>query len=230
MVDAGRASAGRARPAQPLRAGSTGLSVNLMAGDGPCGRLGVLGGELTGFVGRRGELAEVREVLAGARLVTLTGPGGIGKTRLAVRAAAEMRRGFRDGTWVVERAGLRDAASLAAEVARSLGLLDQSSRWGVAALAERLAARQMLLVVDNCEHLRDACAVFAGALLRACPALRILATSRGVLGLVGRWQAPSPTLTSQTLSWGCREASSWRHSVIVTPRQPQLNYLTGNRG
>lgn len=154
----------------------------------------MLGGELTGFVGRRGELAGVREALAGARLVTLTGPGGIGKTRLAVRAAAEMRRGFRDGTWVVELAGLRDAALLAAEVARSLGLLDQSSRWGVAALAERLAARQMLLVVDNCEHLRDACAVFAGALLRACPELRILATSREVLGVGGEVTFPVPPM------------------------------------
>lgn len=100
-----------------------------MWGDGPPRRPEALGGELTGFVGRRRELAEVRAAFAGARLVTLTGPGGIGKTRLAVRAAAQMRRGFRDGTWLVELAGLRDAALLAPEVARSLGLLDQSSRW-----------------------------------------------------------------------------------------------------
>ena len=123
------------------------LSVNVMAGDEPPGRLGVLGGELTGFVGRRRELAGVREALASARLVTLTGPGGIGKTRLAVQAVAEMRRGFRDGVRVVELADLRDPALLAAEVARSLGLLDRSSRWGIAALAEGLAPRQMLVVL-----------------------------------------------------------------------------------
>ena len=165
-----------------------------MWGDGPLRRPEALGGELTGFVGRRRELAEVRAAFAGARLVTLTGPGGIGKTRLAVRAAAQMRRGFRDGTWLVELAGLRDAALLAPEVARSLGLLDQSSRWGVATLAERLAGRQILLVVDNCEHLRDACAVLAGALLRTCAELRILATSREVLGVSGEVTFPVPPM------------------------------------
>jgi predicted ATPase len=156
--------------------------------------LEALGGELTGFVGQRKELAELRVALAGARLVTLTDPDGIGKTRLAARAAAQMHRGFRDGAWLVELAALRDAALLAPEVARSPGLLDQSSRWGVAALAERLAGRQVLLVVDNCEHLRDACAVLAGALLRACAELRILATSREVLGVSGEVTFPLPPM------------------------------------
>jgi predicted ATPase len=105
-----------------------------------------------------------------------------------------MRRGFRDGAWVVELAGLRDGALLAPEVARSLGLLDQSARWGVATLAERLAGREILLVVDNCEHLRDACAVLAGALLRACPGLRILGTSREVLGVGGEVSFPVPPM------------------------------------
>jgi predicted ATPase/DNA-binding CsgD family transcriptional regulator len=178
----------------PLPAGSVRFSVNVMWRDRPPGRAQALGGELTGFVGRRRELAGVRAALAGARLVTLTGPGGIGKTRLAVRAAAQMRRGFRDGAWVVELAGLSDGALLAAEVARSLGLLDQSARWGVATLAERLAGREILLVVDNCEHLRDACAVLAGALLRACPGLRILGTSRAVLGVGGEVSFPVPPM------------------------------------
>jgi predicted ATPase len=152
--------------------------------------LDLLEGELTGFVGRRCELAGVRTALAGARLVTLTGPGGIGKTRLAVRAAAQLRRGFRDGASVVELAGLHDEALLASEVARALGMIDQSSRWSVVALTEQLAGRQLLLVVDNCEHLRDACAVLAGALLRACSGLRILATSREVLGVSGEVTLP----------------------------------------
>ena len=177
-------------------------------------RLEALGGELTGFVGRRGELAGVRAAFAGARLVTLTGPGGIGKTRLAVRAAAQMRRGFRDGAWLVELAGLRDAALLAPEVARSLGLLDQSSRWGVAALAERLAGQQVLLVVDNCEHLRDACAVLAGALLRACAELRILATSREVLGVSGEVTFPVPPMPVPAEGGGLSEQSLLGYEAV----------------
>lgn len=165
-----------------------------MGGDGPLGRRSPLDPELTGFVGRRRELAGLRKALGSSRLVTLTGPGGIGKTRLAVRAAANQRRAFRDGIWLVELAGLRDAALLAPEVARSLGLLDQSSRWGVAALAERLADRQLLLILDNCEHLLDACAVLAGALLRTCFQLRILATSREVLGVSGEVTFPVPPM------------------------------------
>jgi predicted ATPase/DNA-binding CsgD family transcriptional regulator len=171
-----------------------------MAARGPPAGLDLRDGELTGFVGRRTELAGVRAALTGARLVTLTGPGGIGKTRLAVRTAALVRRAFRDGVWLVELAGLRDGALLAAEVARSLGLLDQSSRWGVAALAERLAGREILLVIDNCEHLRDACAILAGALLRACPKLRVLATSREVLGVAGEVTFPVPPLPVPTES------------------------------
>ncbi|MBV9095325.1 MAG: LuxR family transcriptional regulator [Streptosporangiaceae bacterium] len=151
--------------------------------------------ELSGFVGRRAELGRVRAALASARLVTLTGPGGIGKTRLAVQAATEMRRSFRDGAWMTELAGLRDPGLLAPEVARSLGLLDQSASWGVATLADSLAGRQVLLVLDNCEHLLDACAVLAGALLRACPGLRILTTSRQVLGVPGEVTFPVPPMS-----------------------------------
>jgi predicted ATPase len=137
----------------------------------------------------------VRAALAGARLVTLTGPGGIGKTRLAVQAATEMRRRFRDGAWMAELAGLRDPALLAPEVAGAFGLLDQSSGWAVATLADSLARRQALLVLDNCEHLLDACAVLARALLRACPELRILVTSRQVLGVPGEVTFPVPPLS-----------------------------------
>ncbi len=153
--------------------------------DRSSGPHGNIRGELSGFVGRRAELGRVRAALAGARLVTLTGPGGIGKTRLAVQAAAEARRSFRDGAWMAELAGLRDPGLLASEVARAFGLLDQSAGWAVATLADRLAGRHALLVLDNCEHLLDACAVLAGALLRACPDLRIMATSRQVLGVPG---------------------------------------------
>ena len=159
------------------------------------GPRGSIRGELSGFVGRRAELGRVRAALAGARLVTLTGPGGIGKTRLAVQAATGARRSFRDGAWMAELAGLRDPGLLASEVARAFGLLDQSAGWAVATLADSLAGRHALLVLDNCEHLLDACAVLAGALLRACPDLRILATSRQVLGVPGEVTFPVPPMS-----------------------------------
>src|SRR5215510_10276023 len=153
-----------------------------MASGGPSGRLR---GELTEFVGRRAELALVRQTLGNARLVTLIGPGGIGKTRLAIEAASSARRAFPDGVGVAELSGLRDPALLVPEVARSLGLADKSARWAVASLSDRLAGQRVLLVLDQCEHLADACAVMADALLRACPGLRIVATSRHVLGVAG---------------------------------------------
>ena len=160
------------------------------------GRLaGELRGELTEFVGRRAELARVRDALAGARLVTLTGPGGIGKTRLALQVAAGAVRAFRDGVWLAELAGLRDPGLLVGEVARSLGLSDRSARWAVASLADYLQRRQVLLVLDGCEHLADACAVMVDALLRGCPGLRIIATSRHVLGVAGEVTIAVPPMT-----------------------------------
>jgi non-specific serine/threonine protein kinase len=159
------------------------------------GSAGRLRGELTEFIGRRAELTLVREALGGARLVTLTGPGGIGKTRLALEAASAARRAFRDGVWLAELGGLRDPALLVPEVARSLGLSDQSPRWAVAALADYLEPRCLLLVVDQCEHLADACAVMADALLRACPGLHIIATSRHVLGVAGEVTVAVPPMT-----------------------------------
>ena len=154
-----------------------------------------LRGELTEFVGRRAELALIRRELASARLVTLTGPGGIGKTRLALQAADAARRAFGDGVWLAELGGLRDPALVVAEVARSLGLSDQSARWVVAPLADYLQGKQVLLVLDGCEHLADACAVMADALLRACPELRIIATSRHVLGVAGEVTVAVPPMT-----------------------------------
>jgi len=154
-----------------------------------------LRGELTEFVGRRSELTGVREALGAARLVTLTGPGGIGKTRLAIEAASGARRAFRDGVWLAELGGLRDAALLVPEVARSLGLSDRSARWAVAALTDYLAGKQVLLVLDQCEHLADACAVMTDALLRGCSDLRIIATSRHVLGVAGEVTVAVPPMT-----------------------------------
>jgi predicted ATPase/DNA-binding CsgD family transcriptional regulator len=141
--------------------------------------------ELTTFVGRRRELREAKEALSFTPLLTLIGPAGVGKTRLALRASSGVRRAFADGVWVAELADLRDPALLAETVASALGLRDVSTRWLVSTLADFIESRHLLLVLDNCEHILDACAVLADTLLRACPDLRILSTSREPLGIGG---------------------------------------------
>jgi predicted ATPase/DNA-binding CsgD family transcriptional regulator len=146
---------------------------------------GNLPAELSSFIGRRRELQEVKAALSVTRLVTLVGPGGVGKTRLALRSATDLRRGIGDGAWMVELASLRDAELVTKAVMTALGLRDEMSGWPVSRLIEYVAAKQLLLVLDNCEHLLDASAVLAEALLREAPAMRILATSRQPLGIAG---------------------------------------------
>lgn len=155
---------------------------------------GALPAELTTFVGRRRELREARRLLGSSRTLTLTGPGGVGKTRLALRVAAEVRRTFPDGVWFVELAALRDPELLPHTVANTLELR-QVSLDPAADLAAHLEQKQLLVVLDNCEHLTDACAVLASKLLAAAPDLRILATSRHVLGTEGEQILPVPPLS-----------------------------------
>src|SRR5215469_3421966 len=157
---------------------------------------GNLPAELTSFVDRRNELAEVKRLLAASRLVTLTGPGGVGKTRLALRAAAGLRRAFRDGVWLVQLDQVRDEALVAQAVTRALGLQDRAGYAPAAALADYLAGRQVLLVLDNCEHLVDAAAKLADRLLRAAPGLRVLATSRESLNIAGETVLAVPPLAA----------------------------------
>ena len=147
------------------------------------GARGNLPGELTSFVGRQTELSQINGGLSTTRLLTLVGPGGVGKTRLAIRAAEKVRRAFPDGTWLVDLSALRDPTLLAEHVAAALGLRDDSGRWLVATLSDYLSNRRLLLVLDNCEHLLDACAALVRAMLRDGSQLRILATSREPLGL-----------------------------------------------
>ena len=155
---------------------------------------GNLPAELTSFVGRRRELAEVKTHLASTRLLTLTGSGGAGKTRLAIRAAAEMARNFKDGACMAALAPIDDPLLVTQAVFSALGLPDVSSRWSMSALIDYLRDRRMLLVLDNCEHLLDSVAVLAGTLLKACPELRILATSRQPLGMAAEVRLRVPSL------------------------------------
>ncbi|TWV53635.1 LuxR family transcriptional regulator [Streptomyces misionensis] len=150
------------------------------------------GAEATTLIGRRAEIARVRRLLSTARLITLTGVGGVGKTRLALRVARDVEGGFPDGVHTVEFAGLREAGLLAQTVATALGLAHpgRDGSDGTDAVAAHLRDRQALLVLDNCEHLVDACARLADTLLRAAPGLRILTTSRHTLGITAEHVFP----------------------------------------
>ncbi|GAA3898810.1 LuxR family transcriptional regulator [Streptomyces lacrimifluminis] len=139
----------------------------------------------TSFVGRRQDVAEIRRSLSGARLLTLTGAGGIGKTRLALEAATVAGEDYPEGVWLVDLAPVRHPAALASATATALGLPDLGARPPLEQLTAHLAERRTLLVLDNCEHLVDACAELARLLLSAAPGLRILTTSRRTLDVVG---------------------------------------------
>ncbi|MFD8245586.1 ATP-binding protein [Nocardia sp. NPDC059691] len=141
--------------------------------------------ELTSFVGRRTEVSEVRNLLTTSRLVTLTGSGGVGKTRLALRAASSARRDFRDGVWSVELADVSDPGLLVEVVAASLNVRDDSAEALLETLVGSLRSRELLLILDNCEQLVDAVAQLTETFLRACPDLRILVTSREPLNAEG---------------------------------------------
>jgi predicted ATPase/DNA-binding CsgD family transcriptional regulator len=150
---------------------------------------------MTSFIGRRHELAETRKKLAVARLVTLVGPGGVGKTRLAIRAASDLGRGVPDGAWLVQLAEVRDAALVGNAVLAALDLRDQGAAEPEALLRSYLADKEMLLVLDNCEHLLQAAARLASDLLRAAPDVRVIATSREPLSIDGEHVLPvSPLL------------------------------------
>jgi predicted ATPase len=140
---------------------------------------------LTSFVGRSVELDEVAELLARYRMVTVTGPGGMGKTRLAGEVARRVADRFADGVWLAELAGVTDPDLVPAAVAAALGIQQSGGGPLMEALAEVLAARQVLLVLDNCEHLIHAVAGLCGTLLPASDDVRILATSREPAGVGG---------------------------------------------
>jgi len=144
----------------------------------PTRRPGNLPAEASSFIGRRRELAEVRKKLTEARLVSLVGPGGVGKTRLAIRAAADLGRGFRGGGWLVELAEVHDPALVTSAVLAALDLRDQAAAEPLALVLSYLRDKELLLVVDNCEHLLGAAAQVVTDMMRAAPGVRVIATSR----------------------------------------------------
>ncbi len=149
--------------------------------------------QLTSFIGREKEMAEIKRLLSAAYLVTLTGSGGAGKTRLALQVAADMVDGYPDGVWLAEFAPIADPALVPKTVASALGVSEQPRSDMTETLVDALRPKALLLVLDNCEHLLAACRDLAAALLRKCPHVRILATSREGLGVPGEtlWRVPS---------------------------------------
>jgi non-specific serine/threonine protein kinase len=151
--------------------------------------------QLTSFIGREKDQAEITDFLAGHRLVTLVGAGGIGKTRLSLEVAHEALNTFPDGLWFIELAPLSDAALVPQAVVNTLGLIEQANRSPQTILTDFLKDKQILLILDNCEHLIQACAQLTEALLRACPNLKMLATSREALGVSGEFAFNVATLS-----------------------------------
>jgi non-specific serine/threonine protein kinase len=152
--------------------------------------------QLTRFIGRERELAEIKPLLAAERLVTLTGAGGAGKTRLALHVAEDLVGAFQHGVWLIELAPVADPDLLPHTIASTLGLRHETGEPLTDALTDFLRPRNALLLLDNCEHLITACAALVSQILRACPRVRILATSREALGIAGEraWRMPSLSL------------------------------------
>ena len=199
-------------------------------------RLTNLPAEVSSFVGRRREMAELRTALESHRLITLTGPGGVGKTRLAFRVAAEVAGGYAHGAWVVELARVQDPALVPHTVASVLGLTETTGRPLMEELVLHLRDRTLLLVLDNCEHVQEACAGLVTRLLSECAAVHVIATSRHALS-VGQGQhmtvlpLPVPVQGRRTRSpeallhydsvrlFVDRAAASWSHFGVTDANQ-----------
>jgi predicted ATPase/class 3 adenylate cyclase/DNA-binding NarL/FixJ family response regulator len=157
--------------------------------------------QFTSFVGRGLQLTEVRKLLSESRLVTLTGAGGVGKTRIAVQVANQLGDEYSDGVWYVDLAPITDPDLVPVTAARALGLPDQPGRSTMDTLLRFVRDRQMLVVLDNCEHLLDACANLVVSVLGGAPGLTLLATSREPIGMTGEatWRVPSLSLADEAI-------------------------------
>jgi predicted ATPase/DNA-binding CsgD family transcriptional regulator len=182
-------------PTREVRGSDRGWLIAFPDGHGDATPPNNLPLELSSFVGREKEVAEVTRLLENTRLLTLTGSGGCGKTRLALAVATGMAKQFEDGAWWAGLASLSDPDLIAQAVAHVLGVREQPHLPLTETLADSLRKRQLLLVLDNCEHLIETCARFAQRMLLSCPRLQILATSREALGVVGEATWRVPTLT-----------------------------------
>jgi len=150
--------------------------------------------QLTNFIGREKEIADVIRLHEEARLVTLIGPGGTGKTRLSIEVANELLAQYADGVWMVELAPILDPLLISRTIAIAIGLRDEPHRPVIDVLCDYLREKRLLLILDNCEHLVDACAQLADTLLHACPYIRILASSREALSIAGETSYLVPSL------------------------------------
>ena len=189
--------------------------------------------ELTSFVGRRQATGEVRRVLANARLVTLVGVGGVGKTRLAVHVARELRRVFPGGVHLVELAEVQDPDLVPQAVAAAVGLRDQTVRDATTVLVDYLADKRLLLVLDNCEHLIEACGALASTLLVTAAGLRVLATSREPLNIPGEHLWPVPPLSVPAATEPPESSQRWEALALFEQRAaavvPGFTLESGNR-
>src|SRR3989475_2951200 len=162
-----------------------------------------LPGQLTSFIGRETEVAEIKHLISRTRLLTLSGAGGNGKTRLALQTAAEMVDHFANGVWFVDMAAVLDPTLIPTTVSTTLRLREQAGQTVLETLVAFLRDKRLLLILDNCEQVVSGCAVLADKLLKACPDLHILATSREGLGIAGEttWRVPSlPVPSNQDLT------------------------------
>jgi predicted ATPase len=141
--------------------------------------------QLTSFVGREDEVREIRRLVGAHRLVTLTGPGGVGKTRLALEAASSFGGAYPAGAWLVELGSLADPTLVPQAIATALGIHEQLRRSVLETLIDALRSRELLIVLDNCEHVVESAAVITETVLQNCAAVRVLATSREPLRVAG---------------------------------------------
>ncbi|HEY2089045.1 MAG TPA: adenylate/guanylate cyclase domain-containing protein, partial [Mycobacterium sp.] len=174
--------------------------------------------QLSSFIGRKAEISGIRDALADNRLVTLTGAGGAGKTRLAIQVAAEMATELADGVWYVDLAPITDPDVVPVTAARALNLPDQPGQQTMDVLLRFIRDRRMLILLDNCEHLLDSSAELVIALLGACPALTLLATSREPIGVAGEvsWRVPSLSLTDEAIELFSDRARRTRPEFRIT--------------
>lgn len=188
----------------PLRVGSAVAAHNLPA-------------QLTSFIGREAEIEQLRHIVADNRMVTLTGAGGVGKTRLAIEITSDLGDRFPDGQWYVDLAPITIPAVVPVAVARALGLPDQQVLSTTELLVRFFGRRNMLLLLDNCEHLIHACVALTEELLKACPQLTILATSREPLGVPGEfgWRVPSLSLADESIELFAVRARRSRPDFVV---------------